>query len=110
MQLLVPPKAQANRDFLRAVLKGDKKLLKLSECKFINVPKYDELGVNNIWPKFKRDEQFMKHFQDEYAKNRLPDRTYFYTVLNTLYPEYVKKLIAHAQEARFSAQGETNAV
>jgi len=51
----------ANRDFLRKVLKGEKKLLKVSECKFVNVPKFDELGVNNIFPKFKTDPDVMQY-------------------------------------------------
>ena len=46
--------------------------------------------------------------QDAYAKGRWPDRTYFYTVLNTVHPEYVSKLIAHANEARYSAEAETS--
>ena len=36
--------------------------------------------------------------QDEYPKDRLPDRTYFMTVLNTVHPEYVSKMIAHANK------------
>ena len=60
----------ANRDFLRKVLKGEKKLLKVSECKFVNVPKFDELGVNNIFPKFKADPDVMQYMQDDYPKNR----------------------------------------
>ena len=92
----------ANRDFLRKVLKGEKKLLKVSECKFVNVPKFDELGVNNIFPKFKSDPDVMLYLQDDYPKNKYPDRTYFYTVLNTVHPEYVSNMIAHANKSRFA--------
>ena len=70
VQYFVPPSATANRDFLRQVLKGEKSLLKVSECKFVNVPKFDELGVNNIFPKFKQDPEVMRYMQDEYARNR----------------------------------------
>ena len=55
VQLYVPPIATVNRDFIRAVLKGDKKLLKISEKRSVNVPMYDELSVKNIFPKFKYD-------------------------------------------------------
>ena len=56
----MPPKATMNRDFIRQVLKGDKSLLPKASCKFINVPKYDELSVKNIFPKFKGDPQVMQ--------------------------------------------------
>ena len=39
-----------NKDFLRAVLADKKKLLKLSDVKMINVPKYEELSVKNLLP------------------------------------------------------------
>ena len=79
MQYNVPPSTSANRDFLRKVFKGEKKLLKVSECRFVNVPKFDELSVRNIFPKFKSDPDVMQYLQDNYPKNRIPDRTYFYT-------------------------------
>ena len=59
VQLYVPPRATVNRDFVRAVLKGEKKLLKISERRSVNVPKYDELGVRHIFPKFKHDAEVM---------------------------------------------------
>ena len=60
VQLFVPPMATVNRDFVRAVLQGEKKLLKISEKRSVNVPKYDELSVKNIFPKFKRDAKVMQ--------------------------------------------------
>ena len=101
----MPPRATVNRDFVRAVLLGEKKLLKVSEKRSVNVPKYDELGVKHIYPKFKRDPEVMQYLQDSYPKDRYPDREYFFTVLNTVHPEHVKRLIEHAQKERFSAQG-----
>ena len=47
----------------------------------------------------------MQYLQDEYPKNRSPDRTYFFTILNTVHPEYVRDLIAHANSARFAPFG-----
>ena len=108
VQLLVPPNGSINRDFLRDVLSGKKRLLKVDSAKYINVPKYDEISVRNIFPKFKGDPKVMVYLQDEYPKDRYPDRQYFFTVLNTVHPDYVSKIIAHANEQRFSAQGEAN--
>ena len=101
----MPPLSSINRDFMRQVLKGEKALLPIAECKFVTVPQYDELGVKYIFPKFHGDSEVMKYLQDEYPKNRYPDRTYFYTILNTVHPEYVRDVIAHANNARYAPFG-----
>ena len=40
------------RDFAKEIFQGKKKLLKLSEVKLIQVTKYDELSVKNLYDKF----------------------------------------------------------
>jgi len=45
------PYDQINKDFLRDVLKGKKKLLKMKEVNFCNVPCYDEIGVKALYEK-----------------------------------------------------------
>ena len=65
----------------------------MSEIKPINIPKFDELSVRNLYPRFKEDKSVMKYMQDEYPKQRFPDRAYFFTVLNTVKPEYVKHIV-----------------
>ena len=42
-----------NKDFLKQIFANEKKLMKLSELKTVNVPKYDELSVKNVYLKFK---------------------------------------------------------
>ena len=50
-QFYVPKNTMYNKDFLKLVLDGvTKKLLKLKDVKFINVPVYDELSVKKFWP------------------------------------------------------------
>ena len=41
-------------------------------------------------------EDFTKHFPDKLPKGRLPNRDYFFNVLNTCNNEYVTQLIKHA--------------
>ena len=81
-------------------------LLAIADCKFVTIPHYDELGVRHIFEQFRGDEEVMKYLQDEYPKGRYPDRQYFYTILNTVHPDYVKAMIEHANKARFAADGE----
>ena len=39
-----------NKDFLKEVFGGSKKLMKLNDVRHIHVPLYDELAVLKIWP------------------------------------------------------------
>ena len=88
------------KDFLKQVLSGKKRLLKMSEVKFINVPRFEELSIKNLFPHLKNDSAFMMFLPDKYPKGHPPDREYFFNVLNTLNPEYMKKIITHACSLR----------
>ena len=48
-----------NKDFLKAVLSDQKKLLKLNELRCVAVPKFDELSVKNIFPLIMQDKSVM---------------------------------------------------
>ena len=78
-----------NKDFLKKVLCDQKKLLPIADCKFINVPKFDELSVKHIFPLFSDDENVMQYFPDSFPREKGPTRDYFFTVLNTVYGEYL---------------------
>ena len=97
MQLYVPPDhmvswitlltaymSKINKDFLKEVFLNHKKLLKLSDVKFVQVPMYDELSVVKLWPLMQQDVEFMQYFPDKMPKGRVPDREFFFNVLNTL--------------------------
>ena len=92
-----------NKDFLKQVLGDEKKLLPIADCKFINVPKFDELSVKSIYPLFGQDQAMMRYFPDSYPREKGPTRDYFFTVLNTLYPEYLAKVIKHAHKVRYAS-------
>ena len=72
----------------------------MSEVRFINVPKYDELSVKTLFPHMENDKQFMQHFPDNLPKGHPPDRDYFFNVLNTLNPAYVSRVVVHANRVR----------
>ena len=83
-----------------------KKLFKKSEVNFINVNKYDELSVKQMFEDFKTDPKFMLYFSDEYPTAKGPNRQYFFNVLNTLEPLYLEKVIDHANRQRHTTEGE----
>ena len=108
-QYYVPKRTMYNKDFLQAVLNGDKIMLKLKDVKFINVPVYDELSVKKFWPLMQADREFMRHFPDRLPVGRIPDRDYFWNVMNTLHEAYVAELVAHANKVRNDASAEQQA-
>ena len=57
---------------------------------------YDELSVKKLYPKFLDDDEVMKYLPDPRQDGRKPDRTYFFNLLNTLKPEYMRNIIQHA--------------
>ena len=56
LQLYVPPNKMVNKDFIKQVLTENKKLLPLTEVKYVNMPRYDELSVRKFWSLFQKDE------------------------------------------------------
>ena len=49
---------------------------------------YDELAVKNLMPQMMLHPEFAAYMPDKLPLGRTMDRTYFWTVLNTLNEEY----------------------
>ena len=97
-----------NRDFIKAILRGDKSLLKMSEIRQVNVPKYDELSTKKLYPlQLDGHPEVMCHLPDSFPKERYPDRDYFFTVLATKRYEWLTSCIEHAKKMRYSSQEES---
>ena len=97
-----------NKDFLKDVLAGKKMLLKKAEVEKITVPHYDELSVKALWPSLAKDKEFTVYFPDKYPKDKGPPRQYFFDVLNTVHPEYLQQIMAHANQERMAADAGNN--
>ena len=106
LQFYLPDEAVITKDFLKAVLAGRKQLFKKSEVKEIAVPYYDELSVKALYPMFKKDPVFMSYFPEKFSKGKGPPRKYFFDVLNTLHPEYLQQVMAHANKQRMTIEGD----
>jgi hypothetical protein len=97
-----------NKDFLKLVLSDKKKLLPLSDLRCVAVPKFDELSVKNVFTLIMKDREVMQYFPDSYPKGRVPDREYTFNVYHTIRPDFVRKLIVHAQTLRNAITDESN--
>lgn len=80
--------------------------MKKADVVKITVPHYDELSVKALWPHLCKDAEFMQYFPDQYPPGRGPPRKYFFDILNTLQPEYLQRIMAHASKQRMAADGD----
>ena len=96
----MPRSKTINKDFLKQVFAGKKDLLPLNQVRPINVPHYDELSVENLIKDIMGDAELARFFPDQATKGNRPDRVFFFNVINTLQPDYLQKLIMHAQSQR----------
>jgi hypothetical protein len=81
-------------------------LLKMDELRPINAPFYDEISVKNIYPRVKDDPHVRKFLPDNLPAGRQIDRTFFFNVLHTLKPDYVKGIISHASKLRNTTEND----
>ena len=56
MQYYLPPSSHVNKEFFKALLKGEKKANKVTDVKHIIVPKIEELGIMKMLEMVKKDE------------------------------------------------------
>ena len=63
--------------------------------KFIEVPHYDELSVKSLWPQFAEDEEVARYFLDDFSKDKRPSREYFFNIVNTIQPDYLKTKLVY---------------
>lgn len=68
--------------FLKEILKGEKKLLLLTQVKSIpTIPRLPEIDIRHFLNDLKNNIQFFQYFPSVYKNpDRVPDRTYFFTV------------------------------
>ena len=71
-------------------------LLKKKQVDYVHVSHYEELSVKNLWADLKETAVFKIYFQDVYPKDKLPCRKYFFDILNTVYPDYLRQIMEHA--------------
>ena len=104
--MYLPPQSQINHDFLKALLKNEKKVFPISEIRFIVVPKLEELSTKKMVEQMRDDKDIRLYLPDEYFDKKIPHREFFYNILNTHYPQYVDNLIVFAQKQRTTLSAE----
>ena len=75
------------KDYLKDVLAGNRKLMRMSDIRFVNIPAYNELNIDNLYLKALKQPEMSEFFPKSYPKGRKCDRAYFFNIWNTKYPE-----------------------
>jgi hypothetical protein len=68
----------------------------------MHIPRYKELAVSNFYPKALLDSQLRPYLpeRNHLRSSSTPNRQYFYGVLNTLEPQFLKDLVEAGIEKR----------
>lgn len=77
--------------FIRDILRLRKKVLKQNEVHMLDVPNYPEFTVQRLYEMFAKDTHVMMYLPDPAAQSRPADRTWAYTVVCSLRPEYMQQ-------------------
>ena len=101
-------KKDLTHDDLRDMFNGTKPVLKQSEVRHVAVPWLDELSTANTWPLFVNDKLVMSYMPSHSTAERLPPRQYWWSVLNTFYPQYVHDAIRKALDIRHKNDADNN--
>jgi hypothetical protein len=92
----MPSRKKVTKDFLKLVFAGKKDLIPQAQIRPINVPKYDELSTRALIAEVMGNKELAKFFPEQRTACDLPDREYFFNVINTVEPNYLQTLIKHA--------------
>ena len=68
----------------------------MKEVDFINPPNWDEIGVKNLYSQVVEQPEMKKYFPDKFAKGVQCDKSYFFNIWNSKFPDQVKQVIDHA--------------
>jgi len=58
----------------------------------------------------KHNLEFTCYFPANFPKSRLPDKTYFFNIMNTVMEDYVQQMISHANKIRATRSHDAEAV
>ena len=74
--------------------------MEVVDIKPLKVPIRPELSITTVWPDAVQIPGVLDFFPDEWAGARRVDRKFFWMILSSLHPEYVKHLIRGSRNAR----------
>ena len=83
----MPPYKLVTKDFMKDVLSGKRRLMKVNDVRFINAPLFTEIAVKNLYDDVVKQPPMRPYFPETLPKGCQMDRQYFYNIWNTIYPD-----------------------
>ena len=96
----LPSRKQCPFAFLQELASGQKKYLLRQHVPSFHMPTWPELAVSKLWPIVQTDAAFMPYFPSKLPVGKVPEKHFFWGVLNAIKPGYVKCLMKDAIESR----------
>ena len=98
----------ASKEWIRMIFAGEKKLLKLSQLKPVNVGNYPELSVKKLYTEFATRKTVEPYMPPKLMKGRQIDKVYFWNCVHTLHPEELESMMQYANAQRNSVSDQAN--
>ena len=94
------------KEWVRLILNGDKKLVKLADLKPVNVGNHEECSVKALYKEFSERPNLKPYMPPKLYKGRQLDKTYFFNIINTFCGEELEAILRHAHKLRNSVEEE----
>ena len=65
--MYLPPQSQLNKDFIKEMLRGDKKVFKITEVNYIKVPKLPEISVKLVLNMLQKDRELAMYYPSDFT-------------------------------------------
>ena len=62
--------------------------------------------MKNLWKEAREDPELSLYFPDDPRDKRHPPREFFFNIVHTVQPEFLKTIISHSQSLREERKGE----
>jgi len=71
----------------------------------MSIPHYEEISVKNLYPDAIQDKDVAIYLPTlEQSSGKLPERTFFFSVLATIKRDYLSEIIANAHKSRLKGE------
>ena len=88
--------------FLREILSEDKKALKQNDIVHLEIPNYPEISVKSLYEEALADPEVRMYLPEpKQLSGKLPERKFFFGILSSVRPKFMKDIIEEAHKNRF---------
>ena len=87
------PEHACSKEWIRMIFNGEKKLLKLSDLKPVEVGNYPELSVKKLYAEFADRPTVKPYMPPKVIKGRQIDKRYFFNIVHTMHSDELSSMM-----------------